>query len=192
MGAWIEPTWVTVLLSRLFKRNTHDDVARRLYVEIVAQARQPAFYRDCGVPDTLDGRFEMIALHAFLVLHRLKHEPDSKEGAALGQGLFDILFGDMDASLREIGVGDLGVGRRVRTMAEALYGRIAAYEAGLDGAPEDMAAALGRNLYGTVEPDERGPRAMAGYLAREAESLAAQEIGALMAGQVAFGPPPAP
>ena len=140
--------------SRMFGEEAEAEPARALYLKIVEQARVPGFYRDCGVPDSLDGRFEMVALHVFLVLHRLKR--DQLQTVELAQQLFDILFQDMDASLRELGVGDLGVGSRIKTMVKGLYGRIAAYEAGLDAwpdkGPEVLADALRRNLYGTAEP----------------------------------------
>jgi cytochrome b pre-mRNA-processing protein 3 len=148
-----------------------DEDARRLYAHLVAQARAPEFYRELGVPDSLDGRFEMLALHVFLTLRRLKrsgHEP-------LAQALFDTMFTDMDRSLREIGVGDLSVGKRVKDMAKALYGRIAAYEAGL--AERDDAAlvkALERNLFGTVAaPSAAAVAALARYLRQAAERLEA-------------------
>ncbi len=99
-----------MVLGVLFKRDPQEARARALYEGVVAQARQPGFYRDCGVPDSVDGRFELIALHAFLVLHRLKADPT--DTAALGQALFDVMFQDMDQSLRELGAGDLGVGPR--------------------------------------------------------------------------------
>ena len=102
------------------------DSARLLYAAVVARAREPVFYTRFRVPDSLDGRFDMIALHAFLVLRRLKEE--GADGAALGQALFDVIFSDMDRSLREMGAGDLGVGRRVKRMARGFYGRIAAYD----------------------------------------------------------------
>lgn len=177
------------MLTRLFKRDPHEAQVRALYLKIVDQARQPAFYRDCGVPDSLDGRFELVALHAFLVLHRFKGEMAAEEFA---QSLFDLLFMDMDASLREIGVGDLKVGKRVKTMAQGFYGRAAAYEEGLAAGSENLAAALRRNLYGTVAPDPAMVADMAAYLEREAAALAAQDCTALMAGELAFGPPPGP
>ncbi len=180
---------MTFGITRLFKRDPHKAQVRALYQEIVAQARQPAFYRDCGVPDTLDGRFELVVLHAFLVLHRLK---DEAVAADFAQSLFDLLFLDMDASLREIGVGDLGVGRRIKTMAKGFYGRAAAYEEGLATSPEKLAAALGRNLYGTVTAEAALTAVMAGYLQREAAALAARETADLMAGELVFGPPPMP
>src|SRR5450432_1255254 len=136
-------------LASLLQRNRHRDAALGLHAGIVEQARQPAFCVRWGVPDTLDGRFELLALHGFLVLNRLK--PERPRSAALAQALFDVIFADLDRALRELGVGDLAVGRQVKTMATAFYGRIAAYETGLgaaDTAP--LGAALRRNLYGTV------------------------------------------
>lgn len=121
-----------MILSRLF-RSGAPSRAIGLYRAIVIQARQTVFYSVHGVPDSVDGRYEMIALHVFLVLQQLKA---SGEGG-LAQDLFDTMFADMDQSLREMGAGDLGVGRRVRAMAEGLYGRIAAYEAGLAGNDEN-------------------------------------------------------
>jgi cytochrome b pre-mRNA-processing protein 3 len=129
------------MLNRLFRRKASDPVARRLYEAIVAQARRPEFYRDWGVPDSLDGRFDMIALHGFLVLHRLKR--DHEATAALAQNLFDTLFLDMDRALRELGAGDLGVGKRVKAMARGFYGRVAAYEDGLSAGQEALGKALG-------------------------------------------------
>lgn len=164
--------------------------AEALYRAIVTQARTPAFYHDLGVPDTLDGRFDMVALHAFLVLHRLK--ADGTAAAALAQAVFDAMFADMDASLREIGTGDLSVSRKVKEMARALNGRAHAYEAGLADGPEALRAALARNLYRKAPPQPAQLAAMEGYLRREVEALAGQTLAALAAGRVAFGPPPTP
>jgi len=177
------------VLSRLFKANPGTAPARALYQAIVDQARQPAFYSNCGVPDSLDGRFELIALHSFLVMHRLKR--DHERTAGLAQELFDILFFDMDVSLREMGVGDLGVGRRVKAMAQGFYGRVAAYEGGLDDGPQVLAEALARNLFGTVEASPAAIRGMADYVVGEVAGLAAQSVSKLVTGQIEFGPPPA-
>ena len=176
------------MLNRFFKEKSQEDAVQASYGCIVQQARKPAFYSSCGVPDTLDGRFDMIALHAFLVLHRLKHEPEAASDFA--QALFDLLFLDMDSSLRELGAGDLGVGRRVKTRAQGFYGRIAAYEAGLEKGHDTMIEALRRNLYGTVEPRDAELDAMARYVFREAAGLAALDCGALMTGELTFGAPP--
>ena len=177
-----------MVLNRFFKRGLHEDRARTLYEGIVAQARQPGFYRHCGVPDTVDGRFELIALHAFLVLHRLKADPEDTED--LGQALFDTMFDDMDQSLRELGAGDLGVGLRVKRMAQGLYGRIAAYEAGLSAPVTELEAALRRNLFGTVTPEPEQVAAMAAYLRSAVVSLTPWEPAKNEAAGPDFGPPP--
>ena len=111
---------------------------------VVEQARQPVFFTEYGVPDTLDGRFELICLHAFLYLHRLKAE--RRTASRLCQGFFDTMFADFDRSLREMGTGDLSVGKQVKRMAQAFYGRIRAYEEGLAGDEAALPAALARNL----------------------------------------------
>ncbi len=160
------------------------------YAEIVEQARAPLFFATLGVPDTLDGRFETLALHAFLVLNRLKS--DRPGSAEFAQALFDRLFADMDRSLREMGVADLGVGRRVKAMAEAFMGRVRAYEQGLEQGNAVLEAALGRNLYGTVAaPDPGAVSAMARYLRRQQAALARQPAAALRAGEVHFEAPEA-
>lgn len=177
-------------LISLRKNREVESAARALYGRAIEQARAPAFYASLGVPDSLDGRFDMVALHVFLLLHRLR-----AEGAAskrLAQRLFDLMFADMDQSLRELGVGDLGVGRRVKAMAEAFYGRIGAYEAGLAGDDRMLAAALARNLFRTVEAPSALLTAHCHYLRREAAALARQPYAELAAGRVSFGPVAAP
>lgn len=173
------------MLTRLVHPLNVERSARLLYARIVQQARRTEFYTAHDVPDTLDGRFEMIALHTFLVLHRLK-----RMGAEpLAQALFDVLFLDMDENLREMGVGDLSVGKRVKQMIRAFYGRIAAYEAGLEAAPGALEAALERNLYGTVRPSPEALAGMAAYLRREAAALAGQDGTMLSNGILSFGVP---
>ena len=116
-----------------------------LYGNAVELARDPAFFRDHGVADTVDGRFDALALVVALVMRRLKGCGDA--GAELSQQLFDSMFSDMDLSLREMGAGDIGVSKRVRVMAEAFMGRLDAYATALDNNDrEALAAAIGRNL----------------------------------------------
>jgi len=191
-------------IGRLFGSDPLAVPARSLYEDIVAQSRQPTFYAVCGVPDSLDGRFELVALHAFLVLRRLNRPggpvdegpvdegpADGGSAADLAQALVDTLIQDMDRSLREMGVGDLGISRRVKEMARGFYGRIAAYEAGLDGAKDMLQAALTRNLYGTVAvAPVSAVSAMASYMRHQAAGLEGQDLAALLAGRVVFGPPP--
>lgn len=174
-------------LKSLFQEAEPARNARKLYRAAVEQARRPAFYARHGVPDSVDGRFDMIALHVFLLLHRLKR--DGRAQGAVGQALFDLMFADMDASLREMGVGDLSVGRKVREMAEGFYGRVAAYEAGLAGANDALEQALRRNLYGTAAPTAAQVAALAAYVRRQAAALARAPAEALLAGAAAFAAP---
>jgi cytochrome b pre-mRNA-processing protein 3 len=164
------------------------EAAELAYSRVVEQARQPGFFIDCGVPDTVDGRFELICLHAFLYLHRLKSE--QKRAAPLGQRFFDRMFADFDRSLREMGVGDLSVGREVKRMAQAFYGRVAAYEEGLMGDDSVLLPALARNLFGTAPPNPALLEAMAGYVRCEAARLSQQGAEELLAGRLVFGRPP--
>ena len=170
-----------------FRRNPLRAAAELAYRLVVEQARRPEFFAVLGVPDTLDGRFELICLHAFLYLHRLKRE--AGPATALSQRFFDTMFADFDRSLREIGTGDLSVGRQVKRMAEAFYGRIRAYEDGLAGDDAQLHAALSRNLYGTAAATPEPLARVAAYLRREAASLAGQPAAALLAGAVVFGAP---
>lgn len=174
-------------ISGFFKRSKCKDQAHSLYLAVVAQVRKPVFYRRCNVPDTLDGRFELIVLHTALLLRRLRDEGEA--GAELGQTLFDVMLDDMDQSLREMGVGDLGVGRRVKAMAKAFYGRSAVYEAGLS-AGDELNAALDRNLYGTVDVDATGIAIIADYMRSVSNRLADISGIALLAGTVDFGDAP--
>ena len=171
-------------------KRRRQEQAYGLYARAVAQARDPAFYDAMGVPDTVDGRFEMIALHVYLILRRLK--PEGADAADLSQALFDAMFEDMDRSLREMGVGDLSVGKRVKAMARGFYGRIKAYDEGLAAEdPAVLAEAMRRNLYGTGAPDGAQCAGMAAYLRREADALTALPGETVMAAEYAFGPPPA-
>ena len=122
-----------------------------IYGMIVAQAREPRFYRDLAVPDTVDGRFDLLLLHLWLVLRRLRSAAD---GAELCQALFDHFCDDMDDNLREMGVGDLTVPKRMQAFGEAFYGRSAAYDQALgqtldpssDTAADRLSQALCRNI----------------------------------------------
>ncbi len=170
-----------------FRRNPVRAAAEHAYRLVVEQSRRPEFFAALGVPDTLDGRFEVICLHAFLYLHRLKAE--GAAAAVLGQSFFDWMFADFDRSLREIGTGDLSVGRQVKRMAEAFYGRIRAYEDGLAEGDAALTAALARNLYGTAAASDEQLARVAAYLRREVMHLANQSAALLLAGTVTFASP---
>lgn len=180
------------LFQRIFPGNPVEEPARALYEGIVRQARSPAFYASCGVPDSTDGRFELLLLHVALVMRRLRQEGDA--AAELRQTLFDTLIFDMDQSLRESGVGDLKVGPKLRQMGEAYYGRSKAYDDGLDGADANsLREALVRNVYGTTKPPgEEVLAALAHYIEESDGLLARQNRSALMQGKPHFAPPPVP
>jgi cytochrome b pre-mRNA-processing protein 3 len=171
----------------LFRRNPLQKAAELAYCRIVEQARQSGFFTELGVPDTIDGRFELICLHAFLLLHRLKGEP--APASEFGQRFFDAMFADFDRSLREMGTGDLSVGREVKRMAQAFYGRIEAYEDGLTGGDDVLKRAFARNLFGTATAEERALDAMAQYVRGEAGRLSKQPVARLLTGEVSFGVP---
>jgi cytochrome b pre-mRNA-processing protein 3 len=170
------------------RRNLTRDAADLAYRCVVRQARHPIFFTDYGVPDTLDGRFELICLHAFLYLHRLKSErPWSSRSS---QEFFDRMFADFDRALREMGTGDLSVGKQVKRMARAFYGRIRAYEEGLSGDDSALGAALARNVFGTVVEPVRAAGGMVAYVRSAASELARQSAAEPLAGRIFFMAPP--
>jgi len=168
----------------LFKPDPNAASAARLYDAIVTQARQPDFYVAGGVPDSIDGRFEMIALHMFLVLNRLKAEHAATDEFA--QALFDAMFADLDRGLREMGATDMGVGKRVKEMATGFYGRVAAYEKGLTGDDATLTEALKRNLYGTVQPTAQSLSAMVRYMRAQAQALMRQPVKTFFSDRIQF------
>lgn len=174
------------MFARWFTGSRRRRLAADLYLDIVAQARQPAFYRSLAVPDTLDGRFDMIVLHAFLVLRHLRTQ--GPEAEALSQALFDYLLSDMDQSLRESGVGDLSVGKHVKRMAKAFYGRAAAYGRALDGTAdgETMQDALARNLYRSSPPPVAILDSMADYVRGATVHLEQVPLNTLLDGNATF------
>ena len=172
------------MLFRLFKGRRWNDAAEAVYGSIVRQSRRPDFYTRLGVADTLDGRFDMICLHAALVIRRLTVEGGS--GPEVAQKVFDVMFRDMDHSLREMGVGDLSVGKHIKRMAKAFYGRAAAYEQGLAEGHDVLVGALQRNLYRDVEPTDAQVDAMATYTERQAAALEGKSLDDILEGTLGF------
>lgn len=164
------------------------EIARRLYDQVVEQARSPSFYVDGGVPDTVDGRFEMVVLHAYLVIGRLMAGEDAAQRIA--QYLFDTMITDMDRSLREMGIGDLSVGRKVKAMAEAYYGRSRAYDSALAASDADLSSALRRNVFGTIPSESETENAvvdgMTRYVTAALRRLREQPVEAIADGRVRF------
>ena len=141
--------------------------AQRLYKALVAQARRPVFYAQYGVPDTVDGRFDNIALHAFMVMRAVPGMTPR-----VRQALFDVMFRDFERACREMGIGDLSVPRHVKRMMTAFKGRFFAYEQAVHD-PKMMREALARNLYRKVENvDIHHVNAVAGYVMASLSALA--------------------
>ncbi|BAI71658.1 ubiquinol-cytochrome C reductase complex chaperone CBP [Azospirillum sp. B510] len=178
------------LLGRLGRRDRTAAAVGGLFTAIVAQAREPGFYRALAVPDTLDGRFEMMALHLLLVMRRLKGQ--GAEAAKLSRRLYETMVDDFEKSLLEMGAGDSGIARRVKTMARGMAGRIRAYDEALADPDEGrLEIALDNNLYGTVDPVPEGVLpAMAAYARACAGTLDAQPLESLLRGEVRFAPVP--
>ena len=173
-------------LSRLRRVRRPTEAGAALYGAAVTAAREPWLYQALGVPDTLDGRFDLLTVYAFLLIHRLRTAPEP--GPALAQAVFDAMFSDMDVNLRELGVSDLSVGKRVRAMWEAFHGRANAYAAAMQAADGDaLERALARNVWrGTPPP---GAAASLARLVRaQAAYLAGQNAAALASGQPRFLP----
>lgn len=171
----------------LFGRKRHERAGFSLYTAAVRAARDPYFYAELGVPDTMDGRFDMIGLYAFLLIDRIHNEPPA--GPELAQAVFDAMFSDMDHTLRELGVGDMAVARRVKAMWEALHGRGQAYAAPLAaGDRAGLAAAITRNVWRGA-PDGGRAEMLADIAMRQHRHLAGQGLPAFLAGRVEFLPP---
>jgi cytochrome b pre-mRNA-processing protein 3 len=169
----------------LFPRKRRDRNITALYGAIVAQARHPSFYAAYGVPDTVNGRFDMIVLHLALLLDRIAAEPGPVR--ALGQGVFDLFCSDMDDHLREMGVGDLAVPRRMRDLAEAFYGRHAAYRAAIEADDaEALENALARNVF---SGRSHGAGRLAAYMREAVGRLAAQDAAEVIATRLAWPEP---
>jgi cytochrome b pre-mRNA-processing protein 3 len=177
------------MILRLFRRSAENRSIASLYGAIVAQARARAFYADFGVPDTVQGRFDLIVLHLVLLLRRLCR--DAGAAQALGQRLFDAFCGDLDDNLREMGIGDLAVPKHMRRFGEAFYGRQAAYLAALDADdPRDFAEALSRNIFPGGTSGDNAAR-LARYARAAVRELDARDDGAYIRGDVAFPNPEA-
>lgn len=167
-----------------FRKDPAVDAGDALYAAAVEQARSAALYTDFDVPDTIEGRFEMITLHVYLILRCLKG--DEAGAPKVGQKLFDAMFQNMDDSLRELGVGDLSVGKKIRKMAENFYGRVGAYEDALQAEANSvmLAQTLGRNVY--LDPDSQPANRLAAYVRATALAIKAQPVSRLVGGIVQF------
>lgn len=167
-------------LARIFRPRRDAAALRPLYDLIVAQGRDPAWYRDGGVPDTLDGRFDMVAAILSLVLLRLESEGDSARRESVL--LTEIFIDDMDASLRQIGIGDFVVGKHVGRMMSALGGRLGAFRSA--GDPAARAAAVRRNIFREAPPSDEKVAWVAEHLREFEARLRATPLAGLLEGRM--------
>jgi cytochrome b pre-mRNA-processing protein 3 len=164
-------------------------VAPLLYNALVAQARAPVFYSDLGVPDTIEGRYEMIVLHMALLLRRLRDGGAAQ--APLAQAVVDFMASDLDRSMRELGVGDLSVARYMKRLGEGFFGRATAYDSALDGSAgaESLDVVVRRNLYDGASPGEPALATICAYVRQQRAGLAEQKLDAIAGGTLAFTQP---
>jgi cytochrome b pre-mRNA-processing protein 3 len=164
-------------------RRAERDAAARIYAAAFAAARRPALYLQYGVPDTLQGRFEMVTLHLFAVLHRFMHDPgDEPELARL---ISERFVDDMDGAFREMGVGDLSVPKRMRALYGSFAGRVSAYEHAIADEDGRLADAIARNVF-PGSADKRHATALASYLGEAVEQFRCADAAALRLGELPF------
>lgn len=174
------------MILSLFRKNTATDAVYGVYRAIVAQSRQPVFYAEWGVPDTVTGRFDMISLHMALVFRRLRMSEASKD---FSQAVFDLFFKDMDRSLREMGAGDLGVPKKIQKMGNLFFGLLAAINEAMDRSDrEALAAVFSRNIFAGAGMDHA--RTLADYARELDNTLMAQPVDSIIGGTVTFGTTP--
>jgi len=166
-------------LKSLFTPDPIRQQAHDAYLRIVAQARNPVFYTGWHAPDTLDGRFDVIVLHVFLIWSRCEEKP------AFCRALTELFFADMDRSLREMGASDTGVGKRVKAMAQAFYGRLKAYKYAMEDEAA-LAEALRRNVWRQRPVSSEAVSSLAAYMRRNREALRAQPVDDIVHGQILF------
>jgi cytochrome b pre-mRNA-processing protein 3 len=170
------------MMFPLFRRFSRQDTISTLYGTIVAQARLPCFYREYGVADTVNGRFDLLVLHLATILDRLAEDPELRN---IGQALFDRFCQDMDHNLREMGIGDLSVPKEMQRIGEAFYGRAQAYRSALAAHDEEVfVEALTRNIYGGKSLAPTAPARLAAYIREAVRDVRAQQPADLMAGRL--------
>jgi cytochrome b pre-mRNA-processing protein 3 len=163
------------------------DAAARIYAAVVTASRHPALYTGFAVPDTLEGRFEMIALHLFPVLNRLMHDPG--DDPKLAQRISETFVDDIDAAFREMGVSDTAVPRRMKALYRSFAGRITAYRRGLEEGGEALTAAVSRNVFPDGGEDSLAAAPLAAYLTHAVAAIRVVAMAGLRAGQLPFPDP---
>ncbi len=174
------------MFTKVLAKSPTKAAGERLYAAAAARGRDERLYRDFGAPDTVEGRFELLTLHIILLVDRLKGE--AGDAARIRQTLFDAYVSNLDGALREMGVGDLAVGKRMRRLGEAFYGRAHACDAAFAALPDlqELLDMLGRTVFAGGDGDRAG---LAGYILAVRASLARQEVGTLIHSGPDWGAP---
>lgn len=167
------------MFGLLRKKDPYLNLARGVYAKALLQARVSQLYAEYGVPDTFDGRFDLLLLHVFIVMDAIGYEG---QGAEFNQALFDVTFADMDQTLREMGVGDMGIPKRMRKMMKAFNGRMHAYKQAVES--DGLVEALKRNLYGDV--DAAKAHVLARYVEQNRQMLKEKSFDQLSQGDFEF------
>jgi len=176
-----------MFLDRLLKPRPAKAAGAKLYACAVGQARSAGFYRDFGVRDSMEGRFELFSLHVIFLIERLKGQGDA--AAETSQAVFDAYVKGLDDAFREIGVADTSVGKKMKKLAGAFYGRLKTYDEAVAGLPDDTAV---RDFLARTAFEERGEGdviALSAYLIKARQALAGQPLDGLLQGDVTWPNP---
>lgn len=173
-----------ISFSNPFKVRREANAAHSLYTATIAAARDPWLFNDCDVPDTAEGRFETLTLMAFIVLNRLK---DIDGGESVSQAYFDIMFEDIEANLREMGVGEATMAKRVKKLASSFYGRLKTYDSAITSDdPTQWSQTIKRYLYDDISVTDKTLSAVVIYSKNIADGIAKQSSDALLEGTITF------
>jgi cytochrome b pre-mRNA-processing protein 3 len=174
------------MFERWFRPRPAAAAGRALFKGLSAQARQPSLYINAGVPDTVEGRFELCVLHVVLLLHRLKGQ--GAQASETAQAVFDTFLNNLDEGLRDMGVGDMSVGKKMRKLGEAVYGRIKSYDRALaeGGDPDELAAVIRRTVF--QDQDAPGAAALAAYVRTVEADMAAQPLSDILEARLHWPP----
>jgi cytochrome b pre-mRNA-processing protein 3 len=162
-------------------KKPYEQEARQIYGACLDHVRRPVFYADMGVPDTMDARFDLLVVHVYMVMERLLRD-ESVEGEVINQTLFDVMFADMDQTLREMGIGDMGVPKRMRKMMTGFNGRVHVYQQAFDASDRAaLADAVARNIYADAGAVQK--EALAEYIFKQRERLADMDVADILEGK---------
>lgn len=172
------------MLANIFKKSSTREVPQQIYGSLMTKARSEILYRDFGVPDTVMGRFDMLAMHVYLVARRFRAE-SGETFETLNQDVFDLFVADIERALRELGIGDTTVPKRKKKMVRSFYGQIEDFDAAISGKDIEKLAQAVQNRY-LEEAEMSDSDALARYMIKVEETLASQSASDLLMGKISF------